>query len=111
MGVQCPPYSPTGDAPLWDSCTTWKPSWNAKSPPNYKLPCNKPWTTTNPSATIVAWPCIAIIAGIELVYGGEAPHQLSLLHLLLEYRRNIGKAGFAAARRLLNAGSLAEGRE
>ena len=31
--------------------------------------------------------------------------------LLREYRRNIGMAGFAAARRLLNAGSLAEGRE
>ena len=53
----------------------------------------------------------AIAAGIELVYGGEAPHQLSLLHLLREYRRNIGTAGFAAARRLSDAGSLAEGRE
>ena len=53
----------------------------------------------------------AIAAGIELVYGGEAPHQLSLLHLLREYRRNIGTAGFAAARLLLDAGSLAEGRE
>ena len=53
----------------------------------------------------------AIAAGIELVYGGEVPHQLSLLHLLREYRRNIGATGFAAARRLLAAGSLAEGRE
>ena len=52
----------------------------------------------------------AIAAGIELVYGGEAPHQLCVFHLLREYRRNIGTAGFAAARRLLNAGSLAEGR-
>ena len=52
----------------------------------------------------------AIAAGIELVYGGEAPHQLCAFHLLREYRRNIGMAGFAAARRLLNAGSLAEGR-
>ena len=42
------------------------------------------------------------------MYGGEAPHQLSLLYLLREYRRNIGTAGFAAARRLLNAGSLVE---
>ena len=32
----------------------------------------------------------AIASGIELVYGGDAPHQLSLLHLLREYRRNIG---------------------
>ena len=53
----------------------------------------------------------AIAAGIELVYGGEAPHQLCAFHLLREYRRNIGTAGFAAARRLLEAGSLAEGRE
>ena len=53
----------------------------------------------------------AIAAGIELVYGGEAAHQLCAFHLLREYRRNIGMAGFAAARRLLNAGSLAEGRE
>ena len=53
----------------------------------------------------------AIASGIELVYGGEVPHQLSLLHLLREYRRNIGTAGFAAARRLSDAGSLAEGRE
>ena len=53
----------------------------------------------------------AIAAGIELVYGGEAPHQLCAFHLLREYRRNIGTAGFAAARRLLDADSLAEGRE
>ena len=53
----------------------------------------------------------AIAWGIELVYGGEAPHQLSLLHLLREYRRNIGMAGFTAARRLLDATSLAEGVE
>ena len=53
----------------------------------------------------------AIAAGIELVYGGEAPHQLCAFHLLREYRRNIGMAGFAAARRLLDATSLAEGRE
>ena len=36
---------------------------------------------------------------------------MSLLHLLREYRRNIGVAGFAAARLLLDAGSLAEGLE
>ena len=53
----------------------------------------------------------AIAAGIELVYGGDAPHQLCVFHLLREYRRNIGTAGFAAARLLLNADSLAEGRE
>ena len=53
----------------------------------------------------------AIAAGIELVYGGDSLHQLCAFHLLREYRRNIGTAGFAAARRLLNAGSLAKGRE
>ena len=47
----------------------------------------------------------AIAAGIELVYGGEALHQLCAFHLLREYRRNIGVAGYAAARRLLDAGS------
>ena len=39
----------------------------------------------------------AIAAGIELVYGREALHQLCAFHLLREYRRNIGVAGFAAA--------------
>ena len=38
MRVQCPPYSPTGDAPLWDCWTAWKPNWNAKSPSNCKPP-------------------------------------------------------------------------
>ena len=52
----------------------------------------------------------AIAAGIELVYGGEAPHQLCAFYLLRECRRNIGVVGFAAARRLLDATSLAEGR-
>ena len=52
-----------------------------------------------------------IAARIELVYGGDTPHQLCAFHPLREYRRNIGAAGFAAARRLLDAGSLAEGRE
>ena len=37
-----------------------------------------------------------------------AQHQLCVFHLLREYRQNIGTAGVAAARRLLDAGSLAE---
>ena len=53
----------------------------------------------------------AIAAGVELVYGGDAPHQLCAFHLLREYRRNIRTTGFAAARRLLDVTSLAEGRE
>ena len=50
----------------------------------------------------------AIAAGIELVYGGDAPHQLCVLHLLRDYWWNIGVAVFAAARLLLNARSLVE---
>ena len=50
----------------------------------------------------------AIAAGIELVYDREAPHQLCVFHLLREYWRNIGVAGFAAAQRRLNARSMAE---
>ena len=49
----------TGDAPLWDCYTTWKPSWNAKSPSNSKPPSNRPWTITSHFATIAAWLCIA----------------------------------------------------
>ncbi len=54
---------------------------------------------------------VAIAARIELVYGGDTPYQLCAFHPLREYRRNIGVAGFAAAWRLLDVGSLAEGRE
>ena len=44
--------------------------------------------------------------GIEPVYGREARRQLCAFFLLREYRRNIGTAGYAAARLLLDAGSL-----
>ena len=50
----------------------------------------------------------AIAAGIELVYGREALHQLCAFHLLREYRRNIGVAGCAAA---VEYGGLAERRD
>ena len=50
----------------------------------------------------------AIAAGLGLVYGRQAPHQLCQFHLLREYRRNIGGTGWAAARRLLAAESVAE---
>ena len=49
--------------------------------------------------------------GIDLAYGREVPRQLFLFHLLRGYRQNIGMAGFAAARRLLDARSMAEGQE
>ena len=67
-----PALSPIGDTPLWDCYTTWKPNWNAKSPPNSKQPSNKPWTITNPSVTSVAWLCtdtIATPAAIATGYG------------------------------------------
>ena len=33
----------------------------------------------------------AIASGIELMYGGEAPRQLCVFHLLREYRRTLGR--------------------
>ena len=53
---------------------------------------------------------IAAVLEAGLWPGGAAP-EVRVFHLLRECRRNIGVAGFAAARRLLDAGSLAEGRE
>lgn len=43
----------------------------------------------------------AIAAGIQLAYSRAVAHQLCSFHLLREYGRNIGKAGWAAARQLL----------
>ena len=34
---------------------------------------------------------------IDMAYGGRSPHQLCQFHLLREYKRNIGKAGFSEA--------------
>ena len=48
---------------------------------------------------------------IDLAWQQGAPHQLCAFHLLREYWQNLGVAGFAAARRLLDADSLAQGRE
>ena len=53
----------------------------------------------------------AIAAGIELVYGREAPHQLCQFHLLREYRRNVGYQGFRAAKALLQSSSRSEAEE
>ena len=215
-----PAHSPTGDAPLWDCYTTWKPNWNALRPvpPGYASPpslcqchchrlrrspladtCVPLWAvsshgrrydTAGPGnappavfqknrdaaiglaaqglsyaragnwvgcvkSAISKWLRKAPLAMPELPPDGtleldglwtrtrsgrtelkviynaatgmalgsfgswsevidrawqQGAHQLSLLHLLREYRRNIGTAGFAAARRL-DADSLAEGRE
>ena len=52
----------------------------------------------------------AIAAGIQMIYGRPAPHQLCHFHLLREYRRNIGEDGWPAARRLLASSGLAEAR-
>ena len=53
----------------------------------------------------------AIAAGIELVYGREAPHQLCQFHLLREYRRNVGHQGFRAAKAILWSSSRSEAEE
>ena len=53
----------------------------------------------------------AMAAGIELVYGREAPHLLCQFHLLREYRRNVGCQGLRAARALLGSGRRAEAEE
>lgn len=50
----------------------------------------------------------AIEEAIAFVYGSQAPHQLCHFHLLEEYRRNIGRAGWEEARALLGSRSLAE---
>lgn len=50
----------------------------------------------------------AIEGAISFVYGSETPHQLCQFHLLQEYQRNIGKAGFAEAKALLNSRCLEE---
>ena len=41
----------------------------------------------------------AIAAGLAMVYGREVPHQLCHFHLLREYRRYLGGAGWSEARR------------
>ena len=53
----------------------------------------------------------AIESVIELMYGSKDRHQLCQFHLSREYKRNIGSAGFAEARALLNADSLSQARE
>jgi hypothetical protein len=45
----------------------------------------------------------AIAGAIELVYGPQVPHQLCQFHLLQEYRRNLGKVGWAEAKALLQS--------
>ena len=52
----------------------------------------------------------AIAAGLQMVYGREAPHQLCHFHLLREYRRNLGWDGWAEAQGLLASASVAEAR-
>ena len=47
-----------------------------------------------------------IAAGLGMVYGRPAPRRLCQFHLLRECRRNIGGAGWAAARQLLAAESV-----
>lgn len=50
----------------------------------------------------------AIAGAIEWVYGTQVPHQLCQFHLLREYRRNVGKAGWVEAKALLGSQSWIE---
>ena len=51
----------------------------------------------------------AIGHGLQMVYGRQAPHQLCHFHLLQEYRRNLGWAGWEEAKLLLSSQSRREG--
>ena len=53
---------------------------------------------------------LAIASAIDMTYGDEANHQLCQFHLLREYLRNIGDAGFSQALRVLRSESVAEAR-
>ena len=53
---------------------------------------------------------LAIASAIEMTYGNEANHQLCQFHLLREYLRNIGEAGFSEALKLLRSESVAQAR-
>ncbi len=50
----------------------------------------------------------AIAAGIAMVYGSKAPHQLCHFHLLREYRRNLGW-GLAGSSATAGVGELGTG--
>ena len=53
---------------------------------------------------------LAIASAIDMTYGNHTNHQLCQFHLLREYLRNIGDAGFSEALKLLRSESLAEAR-
>lgn len=53
---------------------------------------------------------LAIASAIDMTYGSQTNHQLCQFHLLREYLRNIGDAGFSEALKLLRSESLAEAR-
>ena len=52
----------------------------------------------------------AIASAIDMTYGDGANHQLCQFHLLREYIRNIGEAGFGEALKLLRSESVAQAR-
>ena len=62
MGVQCPPYPPPEMRRYGTAGPHGNPTGTPNPRPNSKPPCNNLWMTTNPSATVAAWLCIAIIA-------------------------------------------------
>ena len=52
----------------------------------------------------------AIESAIDMAYGRGTPHQLCQFHLLREYTRNIGIAGFAEAKALLGSDDIEQAR-
>ena len=61
-------------------------------------------------AHIVSDGDLAIASAIETTYGVNANHQLCQFHLLREYRRNIGEAGFGEAVKMMSSRSVSEAR-
>ena len=53
---------------------------------------------------------LAIASAIDMTYGSQTNHQLCQFHLLREYLRNIGDAGFSEALKLLRSESVAQAR-
>ena len=52
----------------------------------------------------------AIERAIDMAYDRDTPHQLRQFHLLREYKRNIGRVGFAEAKALLGSDDIKQAR-
>lgn len=92
MRVQCQPPPPTGGAALGNSCTTWKPNWNSKSPPRCKPPYNRPGMLASRCAASSAGRCTAAIAAPALLPPATAKSAGNCLYSAdAQARRPIGR--------------------